>query len=362
MTNNSKGKKISFIINIVYIMIILFVIYIILRYALPVFLPFIVALFVSYLAEPAIRFLTSKLKIKRSICSVICITFLLFILIGAFALMSVTVISKLKQMYEDMPKYIEQITAYFDNLRIKNDYDLITPFEQLTLKLFEYLKNIDIITLFSGSFGSVALRSFSGFVATIPYALMTLIITFVSSIFISVSFCEIKTFILMQFSENNRQLIFETKRSTAGIFKNYVKSYAALMLITFLELTLFFIIFDIKPAASIALIIAVVDILPVLGVGTVMIPWAVICFIGGNITKGLILLSIYAVITVVRQIIEPKIIGENIGLHPIVTLIAIYVGLKLLGILGMFIMPILIMLARDLQKKGYIHLWNEKNS
>lgn len=361
MTDNVSSKKISFIINIVYIMIILFVIYIALRYALPVFLPFIIALAVSYIAEPAIRFLVKRLKLKRNVSSVICITFLLLILAGVIALLSITLITKLRTVYGNMPQYIEQITDYFNNLRLKSNYDIITPFEQLTLKLFEYIKNIDIVALFSGSFGSFAFNSFSGLMVSIPYILMSFIITFVSSIFISISFCEIKSFILLQFSEKNRQLIFEAKRSLMGIFKKYVKSYAALMLITFSELTLFFIIFKIQPAASIAFIIAVVDILPVLGVGTVMIPWAIICFAGGNITKGMVLLSIYAVITVVRQIIEPKIIGENIGLHPIVTLIAIYVGLKLLGILGMFIMPILIMLVRDMQKKGYIHVWNEKN-
>ena len=361
MTNNISSKKIGFIINIVYITIILLIVYIALRYAFPIFLPFIIALAVSYLAEPAIRFMSKDLKIKRSIASVICITFLSLILLGVIILLSVTVMTKLRQLYDNMPLYIEQITTYFDNLRLKNDYDIITPFEQITLRAFEYIKNIDIIALLSGSFGSFAISSFSGIMMSIPYMLMSLVITFVSAIFISSSFCDIKGFILMQFSDRNKQMIFETKHSVARIFKKYVKSYAALMLITFAELTVFFMIFKIKPAATLAFVISAVDILPVLGVGTVMIPWAIICFVGGNITKGLVLISIYAVITVVRQIIEPKIIGSNIGLHPIVTLISIYVGLKLLGILGMFIMPILIMIVRDLQKKGYVHFWKEKN-
>lgn len=361
MTNNISGKKIGFIINIVYITIILLIVYIALRYAFPIFLPFIIALAVSYLAEPAIGFISNDLKIKRSIASVICITFLSLILLGVIILLSVTVLTKLHRLYDNIPLYIEEITTYFDNLRLKNDYDIITPFEQITLRGFEYIKNIDIVALLSGSFGSLAISSFSEIMMSIPYMLMSIVITFVSAVFISSSFCDIKEFILMQFNDRNKQMIFETKHSIERIFKKYVKSYAALMLITFTELTVFFMIFKIKPAATIALVISAVDILPVLGVGTVMIPWAIICFVGGNITKGLVLISIYTVITVVRQIIEPKIIGSNIGLHPIVTLISIYVGLKLLGILGMFIIPILIMIVRDLQKKGYAHFWKEKS-
>ncbi len=360
MTDNSNTKKISFIINIVYIILIIFVIYMILKYAFALFLPFLAALLISFISEPAITLLTDRLKIKRSISSVICITFLVLILIGVMALLSVTVMSKLKELYDSMPEYIEQLTAYFNNLKLKSNYNIISPFERITLTIFEYIKNIDMITLFSGSFGSFAINSFSGIVTSIPYILMTLIITFVSAVFISISFKDIKKFIILQFSEKHKNLILESKRSLSGIFKKYVKSYAALMLITFSELTLFFIIFDIRPAASVALIIAAVDILQVLGLGTVMLPWSLICLVSGDSTKGLILLSIYAVITVVRQIIEPKIIGENIGLHPVVTLIAIYIGLKILGVLGMFITPILIMLIRDLQKKGLIHVWREK--
>ena len=360
MNYNTNTKKISFIINIVYIILIIFVLYMVLKYALVLFLPFLAALLISYIAEPAISTLTNRLKIKRSISSAVCITFFVLILIGVTVLLSITVMSKLKELYNSIPEYIEQITYYFNGLKLKSNYDIISPFEQVTLMVFEHIKDIDIVTLLSGSFGSFAFNSFSGLVTSIPYVLMSLVITFVSAVFISISFCEIKRFIILQFSDKYRKLILESKRSLSGIFKKYVKSYAALMLITFSELTLFFIIFDIRPAASVALIIAVVDILPVLGVGTVMLPWAIICFVGGNLTKGLVLMSIYSVITVVRKIIEPKIIGENIGLHPIVTLISIYVGLKILGILGMFVAPILIMLIRDLQKKGLIHVWNEK--
>ncbi len=360
MNYNSDNKKINFIINIVYILLVIFLAYGAARYALPLFLPFVAAFLLSLAAEPFILFLTKKLKVKRAAAAGISITLLIILLVCLVVLLSMTVMSGAKQLYNSIPRFIEQIRGYFDSLEAKSDNAIITPFEKLTLRAFDYIRSIDVIMLLSGKFGSAALNSFSGIMMSIPYMLMSLLVTLVSSVFISASFPEIKEFILLQFSDKNRSFIIAAKQSAACVFKKYVKSYAVLMLITFSELTLFFVIFDIKPAAAIALAISAVDILPVLGVGTVMLPWALISFLAGKTTFGLILLSIYAVITVVRQIIEPKIVGENIGLHPIVTLISIYIGLKLLGILGIFILPITIIILRDLQKKGFVSIWREK--
>lgn len=108
----------------------------------------------------------------------------------------------------------------------------------------------------------------------------------------------------------------------------------------------------IENALLIALIIALFDILPVLGTGGVMIPWMVIAFIQGNLQLGFGLLAVYGVVTVVRNIVEPKIVGGQLGLHPVVTLASMFVGASLLGAVGLFGFPIALSLLNYLNEEG----------
>ena len=114
------------------------------------------------------------------------------------------------------------------------------------------------------------------------------------------------------------------------------------MLLTFTELSILFAIFGIENPVPKAALIAVMDILPILGTGTVMIPWSVISFALGNTVMGIKTIVIYAIVTVIRNYLEPKIVGTQLGLHPIITLAAMFIGLRLFGFLAMFGLPVAI--------------------
>ncbi|HEX3026964.1 MAG TPA: AI-2E family transporter, partial [Clostridia bacterium] len=105
--------------------------------------------------------------------------------------------------------------------------------------------------------------------------------------------------------------------------------------------------------------IALVDILPVLGTGTVMIPWAIIEMITGDVTMGLSIGVLYGVITLIRNIIEPKLVGYHIGLHPLVTLMAMFIGLSVMGVPGMFLFPITLIILKHMQDTGKIRIWKD---
>lgn len=121
-----------------------------------------------------------------------------------------------------------------------------------------------------------------------------------------------------------------------------VRSYAIIMLLTFTELSLLFFLLGFKNGTIIAAVIAVFDIMPILGSGGIIIPWAVLSLVFGNIMQGIKLLVIYVVITVVRNYVEPKIVGAQLGIHPIITLVSMFIGLRLFGFLGLFGMPVAI--------------------
>ena len=124
------------------------------------------------------------------------------------------------------------------------------------------------------------------------------------------------------------------------------------MLITFVELSLGFLLIGQKNAILLGAIICVIDVLPVLGTGAVVIPWALISLFTGNIWKAIGLILIYIIITIVRNFLEPKVIGNQVGLHPLITLLSMFCGLKLLGIIGLFGFPLTLIVINDLYKNG----------
>ena len=119
----------------------------------------------------------------------------------------------------------------------------------------------------------------------------------------------------------------------------------------------YLLIFCVYRSTIIWLLISIFDILPVLGTGGVMIPWILISFLQGDYRQGLSLLVVYVIITIIRNIIEPRIVGEQIGLHPVLTLMSMFVGNHLFGIVGLFGLPILLSLLRYLNDTGTISLF-----
>ena len=129
------------------------------------------------------------------------------------------------------------------------------------------------------------------------------------------------------------------------------------MSITFIELSIGLSILKVENSIIIAFLIAIFDILPVLGTGGIMIPWTIITAIQGNIPMAIALLVVYLVITIIRNIIEPKIVGSQIGLHPVVTLVSMFVGAQMFGVIGLFGFPITLSLLRHLNDTGVIKLF-----
>ena len=213
------------------------------------------------------------------------------------------------------------------------------------------------MSLLSGTFGSGVLKYAGSFVTSLPSALVFVIVTIVATYFMSTAFPIIKTFILKQCKPKTKDIILDIKFHFFNTVIKYLKSYFVLMMITFAELSVFFLIFGYKSAITLAFFISIVDILPILGVGTILIPWSIIELILGNPIQALIIIGIYLVITIVRQILEPKIIGDHVGLLPIVTLFCIYIGLQLFGVLGMFLLPITVIILKNLQDNNKVRIW-----
>jgi sporulation integral membrane protein YtvI len=157
-------------------------------------------------------------------------------------------------------------------------------------------------------------------------------------------------------------ILTESKKLATDIGFKYVKAYAILMAVTFSELAVGLLLLRVDGAIKVAALIAIIDFLPVLGTGGFVIPWILIELIQGNLPFALGLTVLYILITAVRNMLEPKLIGEQIGLHPLIMLMSMYVGLKAFGFVGLIALPVTIVVVKYLYDNDKIHLFKkEKN-
>ncbi len=351
------NKKFEFIINVLYILAILSIAFFVLKYAFIWILPFLIALGVSLLVDPLITWLESKIKIKRGWISTVVITVVLILFGTLLTLLSTTIINEIKNIFNNFGAYLNSIAAFVQQLPDKYGHLFNGKFYSILNEIIEFLKDYNYASLLSGSVGSGALKYAGSFISSLPSVLVFMIVTIVATYFTSATFPDIKKFVLKQVSDKTQEIIKAIKFHFFNTVVKYLKSYCILMLITFAELTVAFFIFDIKPTILLAFLISVLDILPILGVGTILIPWALIELIIGHPIQALIIIGIYLVVTIVRQVLEPKIISDHVGLPPIVTLFCIYIGLQLFGVLGMFAFPITLIIIKNLQESGHIKIW-----
>jgi sporulation integral membrane protein YtvI len=145
-----------------------------------------------------------------------------------------------------------------------------------------------------------------------------------------------------------KQKMPQIKENLRDVLKKYVKAYGILLLLTFALLLVGFWILQVEYAFLLAFLIALADLLPVIGVGTILIPWGIVMLLQKQFYLGFGLLILYLVISLVRQVAEPKVLGKSLGLHPLLTLFATYVGFTLFGLLGMILAPIAALLVKRL--------------
>ena len=179
----------------------------------------------------------------------------------------------------------------------------------------------------------------------------------IATVFITADYPLLKGFVLGQLSAPQRQRAHEIRVHLGKTLGRYVRSYALILLITFCELSAGLLLLGVDAAVLIALLIALFDILPVVGSGTVLIPWAIITAILGNYRLAAGLLLLYVVIVIVRNVIEPKIVGQQVGLHHIVTLLSMVVGTYVFGPIGLLGLPVALAIAVSMNDAGVIRLF-----
>lgn len=344
-------KKRSFIINFLYVVIIAAIAFVVFKYLIGYLAPFLIGALVAVLLHKPAEFLSRKTRIPRGICSVVLVVLTLAGVSYLLVLLCTRLYSELAALVKVLPEYVPLITTAFDNLSHN--------FGQLMNSLPG-----DIGTTISNLPGTIAgeavgyLAKFVTELATavgtsIPGLLLSTIITVVASCYTTADYDKITRTIRGALPRDKWATILDIKDLLLENVVKMLRGYALLMFITFCELAIALTVLGYDYSVMIALIIAIIDILPVLGTGAVLIPWAIISLLLGDYVAAIGLIVTYLIIIIIRNALEPRIIGKQIGLHPLIMLIAIYVGLKLFGLVGLIGLPLTIIVLMALYRKRH---------
>ena len=184
----------------------------------------------------------------------------------------------------------------------------------------------------------------AGIVTSLPSLLLSGLITIISCFYFAMDVDLINKKMKGILPAKAVEYLSKIKRRLGNGFKKYIKAYVLIFLITFAELFLGFWILKLDYAFVLALLIAFLDFLPLIGTGAILLPWGIVLLLMNNLFQGMGILIIFAITTIVRQIIEPKIVGDSLGVHPLITLVSIYLGYRIFGFLGMVLAPMIVLL------------------
>ena len=376
-------KRRSFIINTVFVVIIVGLFYLAIKYALGIVWPFVVAFFLAMLLQRPVNFLSTKTPLKRGISSVIMVLFVLVIVGSMLGLIIGRIVIELKGFFdyllikmEDAPAFVDQIQAWlsdtFSFLPKSLHESIMTATENFLNRLMgiEAKASADAIqaensgidfSLLSSPLGAVW-----GTAKQIPMIAVGVLVCVVSCCFMTTDYRTLRDMILSQLSQKRQSAVIRTKQVTFSTLGKMGKAYSIILFVTFMEMLLglsflkLIHVYNSGYIFAIAFITAVVDIIPMLGTGTILIPWALWSLFTGDVGLGIGLLVVYAIISVIRQVIEPKLVASQLGLPPFVTIMAMYIGSQLFGFIGLFLLPITIMLLKVLNDEGVIHIFKKK--
>ena len=349
-------RRKCFLINLTYFAAVTALIILIIRYALSALTPFLLAALAAALLRPLVSMLEKRLRLSPKITGTV-LTILLFLLLAFIGLIL------FDRVIDVGTAFLRTVPGLWSNTLMPALRGL---FSALTDKLSQMNVEIDLsvdemlapmgtwlTTLSTKLLGMAGNAAFS-----LPSLLISIIICIVSTLFMLFDWDKISEFIQLQLSRRNSVLAQKIVHQSGKTIKQYVVSYGLIMLITFTELSIGFLLIGFDNAFLLAALISIFDILPVVGCGGVLLPWMLISFIIGNTANGVGLLLLYIVVTIVRNATEPRIVGKQVGLHPLVTLMAMMVGSSLMGGIGLFGLPIALAVITKMNRDGVIHLFN----
>ena len=313
-----------------------------LRYALPLLLPFLFGYLIATAAEPAVTLGVQKLSLPRPVCVAIGVSLTLVLLVGLLSLIGSFLVREVRQLAGNMPDISQTATQGLTLLEswlsdmANRTPEGVRPMAVNTVeRLFD--GSPEVISQATGG----ALKMLGNIVSKLPNSALGMGVALISGFLISQRMPLIKEKLRSNPQGKLQSTYLPALHTAKSVVGRWLVAQLKLSGITYGVVTVGLLLLRIPYAPIWALAVAAVDALPVLGTGIILVPWVIVSFLQQNQTRALGLLAIYGCATLVRTMLEPKLMGDQLGLDPLLTLIFLYVGFRLWGIWGMLLTPIL---------------------
>ena len=345
----NRWLKLATIIVLIFLAIYLFADYImpiisqVLSFVFPLILPFILAIILAVLITPVINWLHKKTKMKRGLVVVVVLVLALAVSVGGLGFLITQLIKEFNVLAADfsdasyginIPAIIDYFEEFYTNGPLTGVIDpaiIQQGFDKFTVGVTEWL-----VETFHG---------FANALRSIPSILFMLLVVGFATYY----FCKDENMAVNIITKITPKKIEDTARETykdmINAFLGYVRATIVLITISGIISVIGFLILRTDYVILMGVLVAICDLLPILGPGTVLVPWAIFNLLTGDLFTGIGLIIIYLVVLVVRQLIQPKLIADGVGLHPLATIVSLYFGLELLGVWGLIFGPILLVVV-----------------
>lgn len=336
-------------------------IYFILQYTVPSFYPFLLAIVLSLFMNPCVTFLEDRIKIPRVIATILTMAIAILLLIGFIIFIIAELIQGTTYLAENIPTHFRTFVFIMEDLvneyllplyhKLTSFFHTLSPPQQATIS-----ENLKLII---NQFASLGTNFLQNILLQIPVTL-----TLLPGSITIIIFTLIATFIITNdwnnLVQSFKKMIPETLHETGKNVWNHLQKAlfgffkAQILLISITAFIIFvgLVIFKVEYPLTIALIAALVDILPLVGTGVIFIPWILYLFLTANYSLTISITILYMIVVVQRQLFEPKILSSNIGLNPLAALVALFAGIQIWGVLGLFIGPIVLIIGNAFYQAG----------
>ena len=329
------------------------------RFLLPWAAPFIVAFLLAALMEPIV-FRLVRCRWKRSAAAGLVTLSLLALIVYGLVKLTVWLASAASQLVEKLPLMMESLAKGIEKLEVQFSHLAAAVPQGMGEYAAQAMESMgELLYAMPAAVSQWVLDLLGKAAQSSPHVLLFAVTAGIGTYFISASYPRTTAFLMAQIPTGIKERFSGFGKDVRGSFGGFFRSQLILMVMTFAQLLVAFFLLGQKNALLIAAVTAFVDALPVFGAGIVLVPWAIYGLLLGNSWQGIGLLICWLVVSLVRNCAQAKLLGDQIGLDPLASLLAIYVGWQVWNIWGMLLFPLLLVTLQQLNDKGIIKLWNK---
>lgn len=334
----SVKKYLKVLLNLAIALSVLLIVVLLVPRLLFFFMPFVIGYIIALIASPLVRFFEEKMKIRRKAGTVFVIIAVIALVVLCIYLIGAKLIEEAVGFAAAIPQMWENIEA--ESQKIGDNFSVL--YEKLPVNVQEAIHNVSgalssYVGDLVGGIGTPTIAAVGNFAKQLPTVLIGVIMSLLSAYFFVAEKYTLSSFFAQHMPESLQQRYDIMKRSLTRAVGGYLKAQLRIEVWMYLLLVFGFALLQVDYALLIALGVAFLDLLPFFGTGTVLVPWAIAKILSADYKMAIGLLIIWGVGQLARQVIQPKIVGDSIGVPPLPTLFLLFIGFKLGGVLGMIL-------------------------